>query len=189
MSDELVDLVTEEATDGMQQAVDHVRGDLAGVRTGRASPALIEKMPVEVYGAEVPLQQVASISVPEARLLVISPFDKDTVTPIEKAIQRSDLGLSPSNDGIVIRLSFPPLTAERRKELVRVVKQMAEDGRVGIRNHRRAARQELERMQKDGDLGEDDVGRAEKTIDGHTHRFEALVDEILAAKEKELMEE
>ncbi len=189
MSDELVDLVLDEATDGMQQALDHVRGELAGVRTGRAAPGLIEKMPIEVYGSEVPLQQVASISVPEARLLVISPFDKDTVSAIEKAIMKSDLGLSPSNDGIVIRLAFPPLTAERRRDLVRVVKQMAEDGRVGIRNHRRTGRQELDRMQKDGDLGEDDVGRAGKALDGHTHRFEAMVDEVLAAKEKELIEE
>ena len=144
-------------------------------------------MPVEVYGAEVPLQQIASISVPEARLLVISPFDKDTVGAVEKAIQRSDLGLSPSNDGIVIRLGFPPLTAERRKELVRVVKQMAEDGRVAVRHVRREAMERLKKEGKAGGVTEDEVMHAEKDIQKLTDEHIAKIDALLHQKEKEIM--
>src|SRR5690606_11579655 len=128
----------------MAKAVAHARQEFGTIRTGRAAPALVEKLPVDYYGQEVPLQQLAGFSVPEARQLIISPYDKGSMPAIEKAIQHSDLGLNPSNDGHVIRLSFPPLTAERRQQLVRVVKGMAEDGRVAIRNLRRAARHELE---------------------------------------------
>ena len=189
MSDELVAMVLDEAREKMAGAVSHARTSMASIRTGRASPALIEKLPVEYYGSEVPLQQMANISVPEARQLVISPYDKASMAAIEKAIRNSDLGLNPSNDGSIIRLSFPPLTGERRKDLVRVVKQMAEDNRVSVRNARRTARSELDALTKDGDLSEDDLRRVEKEIDDLTHRTEAQIDESLAQKETELLED
>ncbi|HEV7721211.1 MAG TPA: ribosome recycling factor [Iamia sp.] len=190
MSDpELVALVLDEAREKMEKAVAHARHEMAGVRTGRASPGLVEKLMVEYYGADVPLQQMANVSVPEARMLVISPYDKASMAAIEKAIRNSDLGLNPSNDGVIIRLSFPPLTGERRKDLVRLVKQMAEDNRVSVRNARRTARSELEGMAKDGDLSEDERARSEKDIDAMTHKTEAQIDEALAQKETELLED
>jgi len=189
VTSDLVDLIVEDARDKMNKAVAHAHGEFAGVRTGRAAPGLIEKLMVEYYGSEVPLQQMANISVPEARQLVVSPYDKGAMASIEKAIRNSDLGLNPSNDGTVIRLSFPPLTGERRKELVRLVKQMAEDNRVSVRNARRSARSELEALMKDGDLSEDELARAEKEIDGLTHSIEAQIDEALEQKETELLED
>lgn len=188
MSDELVSMVLEEASTKMANTVAHTREEFAAVRTGRAAPALVEKIPVEYYGSDVPMQQLAGFSVPEARTLVITPFDKGALSAIEKAIQQSDLGLNPSSDGTIIRLSFPQLTEERRRDYVRVVKQKAEDGRVQIRNARRAARQELEAMQKDGDLSEDDLVRAEKELDKVTHSREAEIDKALDQKEQELLE-
>ena len=188
MSDELIKLVLDDAREKMTKAVEHARREFSGVRTGRAAPALVEKIPVDYYGSEVPLQQIAGFQVPEARMLVISPYDKSALGAIEKAIQHSDLGLNPSNDGQVIRLTFPQLTAERRKELVKVVKAMAEDGRIAIRNRRRAARHELEAMVKDGDVSEDDIARAEKELDKLTHAQEAEIDKALEQKEQELLE-
>ncbi|MGH9085136.1 MAG: ribosome recycling factor [Acidimicrobiales bacterium] len=172
----------------MHKAVEHARGEFSGIRTGRAAPALVEKLPVDYYGSEVPLQQIAGFQVPEARMLVISPYDKSSLGAIEKAIQHSDLGLNPSNDGQVIRLTFPQLTADRRKELVRVVKGMAEDGRVAIRNVRRGARHELDALAKDNEATEDDVTRAEKELDKLTHTHEAEIDKALEQKEQELLE-
>ncbi|MCC5950847.1 MAG: ribosome recycling factor [Acidimicrobiia bacterium] len=185
----MVGLILEEASEKMDRAVAHARTDFASIRTGRASPALVEKLPVEYYGSEVPLQQLAGFNVPEARQLLINPYDKGAMGAIEKALQQSDLGLNPSNDGVSIRLSFPPLTTERRRDLVRVVKQMAEDNRVSIRNARRTARQELEKLEKDGDLSADDVARAQKELDRLTQQHEAGIDEAFAAKEKELLED
>src|SRR5215203_1481099 len=143
----------------MHKAVEHTQVEFSGVRTGRASPSFVEKLTVDYYGSEVPLQQIAGFSVPEARMLVIQPYDAGSIKAIEKAIQHSDLGLNPSNDGKVIRLSFPPLTAERRKEYVKLVKQMAETGRVAVRNVRRSARHDLEAFKKDGELSEDELER------------------------------
>ena len=180
--------VLAETAEKMQKAVHHSREEFSTIRTGRASPAFVEKLVVDYYGSEVPLQQLAGFSVPEARTLVISPFDKGSIDAIEKAIQHSDLGLNPSNDGTVLRLNFPQLTEERRREFVRIVKQKAEDGRVQIRNQRRAARQELEALQKDGDLSEDDLVRAEKELDKITHAREAEIDKALDQKEQELLE-
>ena len=188
MSAELIKLVLDEAAEKMAKAVGHARAEFAGVRTGRAAPGLIEKLTVEYYGAEVPLQQIANISVPEARMLVVSPYDKASMTAIEKAIRNADLGLNPSNDGQVIRLTFPQLTAERRKELVKVVRAMAEDGRIAIRNRRRAARHELEALVKDGEVSEDHIARAEKELDKVTHAQEAEIDKALEQKEQELLE-
>ena len=188
MSDELTQLILEDTTDKMNKTVGHSRQEFSGVRTGRASPTLLEKIPVNYYGQEVPMQQLAGFSVPEARQLLISPYDKGAMNAIEKAIMESDLGLNPSNDGNTIRLSFPPLTEERRKELVRVVRQMAEDGRVALRNERRSGRHELEALKKDGDISDDDLQRAEKVLDKRIHEFEAQIDEALEAKEQELLE-
>lgn len=186
--DDMISMILDEAREKMAKGVAHARSEFGTVRTGRATPALVEKMPVDYYGAEVPLQQVAGFSVPEARTLVISPYDRNSLGAIEKAIQQSDLGLSPSNDGHVIRLNFPPLTAERRKELVRVVRAMAEDGRVSIRQARRAARHDLEGLEKDGDISADELTRAEKELDKLTHSYEAEVDKALEHKEQELLE-
>jgi ribosome recycling factor len=187
--DDMIAMVLDDARDKMGQAVTHTRAEFTGVRTGRAAPALVEKLPVDYYGTEVPLQQIAGFTVPEARMLVISPYDKSAMGAIEKAIQGSNLGLSPSNDGQVIRLNFPPLTAERRKELVRVVKGMAEEGRVRIRHARRGARHELEALEKDGDISADDLNWAEKELDKLTHQQEGEVDAALKHKEQELLED
>ena len=189
VNDELIAMVMEDAEERMAKAVTHARAEFATIRTGRASPVLVEKLVVEYHGTEVPLQQLAGFSVPEARQLLISPYDRSALGAVEKAIQNSNLGLTPSNDGNTIRLTFPPLTQERRKELVKVVRQMAEDGRVAVRGARRSARQELERLEKDGELTSDDVARSEKDLDATTRRHEQQVDEALAAKEKELLEE
>lgn len=188
MSDDLVRMILDDADEKMAAAVTHTRSEFASVRTGRANPALVEKLPVEYYGSEVPMQQIAGFSVPEARTLLITPFDKGALADIEKAVQGSGLGLNPSSDGNVIRLAFPQLTEERRREYVRVVKGKAEDGRVQLRNHRRAARQELEGLERDGDLSEDDLARAEKELDRVTQAREAEIDEALSIKEQELLE-
>jgi len=184
---ELVDAVLDDAKERMAKAVEHTQVEFGGVRTGRANPAFVEKLVVDYYGSEVPLQQIAGFNVPEARMLVIQPYDAGSIKAIEKAIQHSDLGLNPSNDGKVIRLSFPPLTAERRKEYVKMVKTMAEEGRVAIRNLRRAARHELEALEKDGDMSADDLERAEKELEKITHAQVAEIDRFLDSKEKELL--
>jgi ribosome recycling factor len=188
VSDETIELVLDDALDKMDKAVAHCRGEFSGVRSGRASSALVERLNVEYYGSDVQLRQLASFSVPEARQLIVAPFDKGSMAAIEKAIRNSDLGLNPSNDGHVIRLSFPALTAERRKELVRLVKHMAEEGRIHVRNLRRAARQELGGFEKDGELSEDELVRAEKELDKVTHAKESEIDRALEAKEQELLE-
>lgn len=175
-------------SDKMRKAIDHLREEFGTIRTGRATPALVEKLRVDYYGSETPLQQLAGFTVPEARVLVISPYDKGAMTSIEKAIQNSDLGVTPSNDGSVIRLTFPALTEERRKELVKVVKQRAEEGRVSVRNARRQARHDLEVLQKDGVISEDDLDRAEKDLDKLTKSHEAEIDQMMQAKEQELLE-
>lgn len=185
---ELLDLVMSETADKMHKAVDHTRAEFSSVRTGRASSSLVEKLRVDYYGAEVPLQQLAGFSVPEARMLVVSPFDKNSMGAIEKAIRNSDLGLNPSNDGIVIRLAFPPLTEERRKELVRRVRHQAEEGKIALRNLRRAARHEFDALVKEGDATEDELARAEKDLDRLTHAQEAHIDQALEHKEHELLE-
>jgi ribosome recycling factor len=185
---ELLDLVISDHDDKMRKAVDHAKAEFSSVRTGRASSSIIEKLPVEYYGSQVPLQQLASFSVPEARLLVVNPFDKGSMPAIEKAIRNSDLGLNPSNDGVVIRLVFPQLTAERRKELVKRVKQQSEEGKIAIRNLRRAARHEFESLVKDGDATEDELARAEKELYKLTHTHEAEIDSALDHKERELLE-
>ena len=189
MSDDTASMVLDDARERMDRAVERARAEFSSIRTGRASPALVEKLQVEYYGSDVPLQQLAGFSVPEARMLVIAPFDKGSIGAIEKALRMSDLGLNPSNDGANIRLTFPPLTAERRKEYVKVVKHMAEEGRISVRNIRRSGRHELEGFQKDGELSEDELARAEKELDKVTQAAEAQIDAALAHKEQELLED
>jgi len=172
----------------MAKAVEHTRSEFASVRTGRATPALVEKLPVDYYGTEVPLQQLAGFSVPEARTLVVNPYDRNAVGAVEKAIRNSDLGVNPSSDGTVIRLVFPPLTADRRKDFVKVVKHMAEEGRVAVRNLRRSARHDLEALEQEGHVSADEVDRAAKELDRLTASSVADIDTALEHKEHELLE-
>jgi ribosome recycling factor len=187
MDDDLTALVVVDARERMEKAVEHAQAEFSAIRTGRATPALVEHLKVDYYGTETELRAMAGFSVPEARLLVISPYDKSALGAIEKAIQNSDLGINPSNDGSVIRLSFPVPTEERRKELVKVVKQKSEDGRVTVRNLRRAARHELDALQKDGDLSSDELKRVEEDLDKITQAQVADIDRLLAHKEQELL--
>jgi ribosome recycling factor len=179
----------DDASEKMRKVVVHLQDQFGSVRTGRAAPALVEKLKVDYYGSEVPLQQLAGFSVPEARVLVVAPYDKGALKAIEKAIQASDLGVNPSNDGTIVRLTFPELTQERRKDLVKVVKGRAEEGRVAVRNVRRHIRQELEAQEHDGDLSRDELDRIEKDLEKLTHDTIAEVDAMLAHKEKDLLED
>jgi ribosome recycling factor len=185
--DSYVDAVLEDCREKMAKALEHTRGEFAAIRTGRAAPALVEKLRVDYYGSEVPLQQLAGIQVPEAKVMVITPYDKSSLKAIERAIQNSDLGVNPNNDGAIIRLSFPPLTEERRKVMVKVAHGKAEDGRVAIRNLRRGARKDLEALEKDGEISTDELDRAEKDLERITHEFVADVDRVLHHKEEELL--
>jgi ribosome recycling factor len=180
--------VLSETKEKMGKAVEHAKVEFGSVRTGRASPALVEKLHVDYYGTEVPLQQLAGFSVPEARTLVVSPYDRNAVGAIEKALRNSDLGVNPSSDGTVIRLVFPPLTADRRKDFVKVVKHMAEEGRVAVRNLRRSARHDLEALEREGDVSADEVDRAAKELDRLTASAVADIDSALEHKERELLE-
>jgi len=188
MDDELLNAAMDECKEHMKKAVAHTQSEFSSLRTGRANSALLERLRVEYYGSEVPLQQIAGFSVPEARLLIITPYDKSALGAIEKSIQQSDLGINPSNDGAVIRLAFPQLTEERRKELVKIAKHKAEDGKVAIRNARRSTRQDLERWEKDGDMSSDELERAEKQLDNVTKTFVDEVERLLQQKQKELLE-
>ena len=183
-----IETASKDATHKMEQAVAHLKDDLAGIRTGRAAPAVINRVTVEYYGTPVPLNQLAGVSVPEPRLLLIQPFDKSAISSIERAIMQSDLGITPSNDGNVIRLAFPPLTEERRKELVKQVHHRAEESRVAVRNVRRHAKEEMEKLEHDGAISQDDLIRTEKELQKLTDRFVTEVDEIQGHKEQELME-
>jgi ribosome recycling factor len=176
----------DEGRDRMQKAVVHLQDEFGAIRTGRASPALVEKLKVDAYGSEVVLQQLAGVTVPEARVLLIAPYDKGMLKAIEKAIQASDLGVNPSNDGQNIRITFPELTGERRKDLVKVVKKQAEEARIAVRNVRRHIRQDLER---DPEISEDEVKSIEKELEKLTHEVVAQIDTLLAHKEKELLED
>src|SRR3954454_19025133 len=186
--EEMRALVIDECHDKMRKAVTHLQSEFAAVRTGRASSGLVEKLKVDAYGSEVPLQQIAGFGVPEPRVLTISPYDKGTIKAIEKAIQQSDLGVNPSNDGEVIRLTFPELTEERRRDLVKIVRNRAEEARVAVRNVRRQSRHDLEALEKAHEIGKDDLDRAEKELEKRTHDVIAEIDEMLKHKETELLE-
>jgi ribosome recycling factor len=183
-----IDASLKDAAHKMEQAVTHLKDELSSIRTGRATPAVLNRVTVEYYGAPVPLNQLASINVPEPRLLVVQPFDKGAIGAIEKAIQSSDLGITPSNDGQVIRLAFPPLTEERRKELVKQVHGRAEESRVAVRNVRRHAKEDMEKLEREGGISQDDLGRGEKELQKLTDRHVAEIDGIQGHKEQELME-
>jgi len=179
------DLLTE-AEQRMDQAVEHVASEFSTVRSGRANPQILHRVSVEYYGSPTPLQQLASISVPEPRLLVVQPFDKSTVSDIERAIQQADLGLNPTNDGSLIRIAFPPLTEERRKELVKVVRHMAEEGKVSVRNVRRTSKSDMEELH--GEISDDDIRRGEDELQKLTDRYTERIDKLLSNKEEELLE-
>jgi ribosome recycling factor len=177
-----------ETEEKMEKAVHVVREDLASVRTGRATPHMFAKVVVDYYGAMTPVNQLASFHLPEPRMAVITPYDKSSLNAIEKAIRDSDLGVNPTNDGNIIRVVFPQLTEERRKDLIKVARHKAEEGRVSIRNVRRHAKDSLDKLVKDGEVGEDDVVRAEKDLEKLTHTYVEQVDDALRAKEAELLE-
>jgi ribosome recycling factor len=177
-----------EAMEKMDRAVAHTQSQFATVRTGRATPALVERINVDYYGAPVPLQTIASISVPEARQLLIKPHDRNSLEAVERAIRDSDLGVAPSNDGISIRISLPQLTEERRKEYVKVARTIAEDGRIALRSIRRDARKAMEHAEKDGEISADDLERAEKELEKVTSGHVEQIDAALGRKEQELLE-
>jgi ribosome recycling factor len=176
------------ARDKMQKSVDAIKTEIARVRTGKATTALVDGLKVECYGSKVPLKQIANIGIPEARMILIQPWDKNLLSDIEKAIFQSDLGLTPNNDSKVIRLPIPPLTEERRKELGKLVKKLGEEGKIAIRNVRRECNDELKKSEKSGDLGEDESKRATKEIQDITDTFTQTIDQIIKEKEKEIME-
>jgi ribosome recycling factor len=184
MQGEVIELARSE----MEKTVDAFRHELTKVRTGRASTGLVEGLQVNYYGAKTPIRQVASLAAPEPRLIVITPYDKTALHEIEKAIQSSDLGLTPQNDGKIIRIPIPELTQERRKDLVKHVKKMAEDHRVGVRNHRRDANDMLKDLHKEKKISEDDLHAAEAKVQQFTTEFIEKIDKVLAAKEAEIME-
>ena len=177
-----------EAADKMDKAVSVTQEDFAAIRTGRAHPSMFHKITVEYYGSPTPLQQLASFTVPEPRVILISPFDQSSMSAIEKAIRDSDLGVNPADDGRNIRVVLPELTEDRRKEYIKMAKHKAEEGRVAVRNIRRHAKQSLERMEKDGEVGKDDVTGAEKRLDGLTKKHVDAIDDMLKHKEAELLE-
>jgi ribosome recycling factor len=183
-----VETALTDAVEKMDKAIVVLKEELSGVRTGRATPALLSRLTMDYYGTQVPIQQMASFSVPEPRTLVIQPFDKSAIGAIEKAVMQSDIGITPSNDGNVIRLSFPPLTEERRKELIKVVHHRAEEGRVAVRNVRRHSKEALEKLEHEGAISEDDLVRSEKELQKLTDKHVAAIDEVLAHKEQELKE-
>lgn len=186
--DDLLKELLRDAEGRMQKTVEVTRHDLAGIRTGRANPALVEKIEVEYYGSKMPLMQVATVTAPEPRMLIIAPWDKGALSAIERAIQKSDLGLNPGNDGNVVRLPVPALTEESRKNLIKVVHRRVEEGRVSVRNIRRDAVEHLRKMKKDGEVGEDDEKRTEDAVQKLTDRHIHAMDDLQKAKEHELME-
>ncbi|WP_019137528.1 ribosome recycling factor [Cellulomonas massiliensis] len=184
----MIDETLFEAEEKMDKAVEVAKDDFGTIRTGRANAAMFSKIVVDYYGAPTPLQQLASFNVVEARTILISPFDKSSMAAIEKALRDSDLGVNPNNDGNVIRIVLPALTEERRKDFVKLAKHKAEDARVSVRNIRRRAKEELDRIVKDGEAGEDEVVRAEKELEALTKKHVDLIDTLLSAKESELLE-
>ncbi|WP_116048330.1 ribosome recycling factor [Amycolatopsis palatopharyngis] len=184
----MIDETLLDAEEKMEKAVSVAKEDLASVRTGRATPSMFSRIHVEYYGALTPLNQLASVSIPEARMAVVKPYDASQLGEIEKAIRDSDLGVNPSNDGTIIRISIPQLTEERRKEMVKVAKSKGEDAKISIRSVRRKAKEELDRIGKDGEAGEDEVARAEKELQHLTDSYVSQVEELVKHKEAELLE-
>ena len=184
----MIDETLLDAEEKMEKAVAVAKDDFGGIRTGRATPQMFNKIVIDYYGAMTPINQLSSLTVPEPRMAVISPYDKNSLGLIERAIRDSDLGVNPANDGKVLRCVFPELTEERRKEYIKVARAKAEDGRVAVRNLRRTAKQGLEKLEKDGEVGKDDVTGAEKRLDGITKKHVDAIDDMLKHKEAELLE-
>jgi ribosome recycling factor len=184
----MLDDILSDASHRMDQAVDKVSEDFGGIRTGRANPQLLAKLTVDYYGVQTPLQQLANFSVPEPRILVVNPFDRGSVNDIERAIRESDLGLNPSTDGAIIRCVFPELTEERRRDFIKIAKQAAEDGRIAIRNIRRGARDDMQELEDEGEVGADEHDRYTKKLEEVTAKHVASVDRLLEHKEQELLE-
>ena len=184
----MINDILNEADQKMSKSVDATREEFAAIRAGRAHPSMFSKILVEYYGTPTPLQQLASFTAPEARTIIIAPFDVSAIGSVERAIRDSDLGVNPSSDGKQLRCVFPELTEERRKEYIKMAKHKAEDGKIAIRNIRRHAKQALDKMEKDGEVGKDDVTGAEKRLDGMTKKHTDEIDELLKHKEAELLE-
>ena len=177
-----------EAEEKMESAVEHAKEEFAAIRTGRATPAMFSKIVVDYYGAPTPVTQMASVGVPEPRMVIVKPYDMSQLGAIERAIRDSDLGVNPNNEGTQLRIHLPQMTEERRREMIKVARHKAEEGRVAIRNVRRKAKEQIDRLVKDGETGEDDGRRAEKELDDVTHRYVAVVDDLMKHKETELLE-
>ena len=188
MATEMIDVLLEDARERMAKSVESTQHEFSSVRTGRASPALLDRIVVDYYGAMTPLHQLASINAPEARLITVQPYDKSSIKAIEKAILESDVGLTPSNDGNVIRLQIPELNEERRREMVKVARTIAEDGRIAIRNVRRDTMQDLRDLKEGGDIGADDEHRAEGDLQKVTDSRVTELDDLLKVKEEEILE-
>jgi ribosome recycling factor len=188
MTMEMIDEFLADAKERMEKSVESTRSELATVRTGRASPHLLDRLVVDAYGAQSPIKQLAQVNATDARLLTLTPYDKSTISAIEKAVMESDLGLTPSNDGNVIRLQIPELTEERRKELVKVVHRVAEEGRVAVRNIRRDVMQDLRELKKGGEAGSDEEHHGETELQKHTDAAIGEIDSLLKGKEEEILE-
>jgi len=184
----MIDEILLESEDRMTHTVEHTREDLTTIRTGRANPAMFNGVIAEYYGVPTPITQMATISVPEPRMLIIKPYEMSVMQEIENAIRNSDLGVNPTNDGQVLRVTIPQLTEERRRDMVKIAKGKGEDGKIAIRNIRRKGMEQLKKLQKDGEFGEDEVQTAEKELDKVTQGYVAQIDELVARKEEELME-
>ncbi|GGK89957.1 ribosome recycling factor [Mangrovihabitans endophyticus] len=184
----MIDETLFEAEEKMESAVEHAKEEFAAIRTGRATPAMFSKIVVDYYGAPTPVTQMASIGIPEPRMVIVKPYDTTQLGTIERAIRDSDLGVNPNNEGTQLRIHLPQMTEERRREMIKVARGKAEESRVAIRNVRRKAKEQLDRMVKDGDAGEDEGRRAEKELDDTTHRYVSVVDELVKHKEAELLE-
>jgi ribosome recycling factor len=184
----VIDETLFESEEKMEKAVSVAKDDFATIRTGRANPSMFNKILVDYYGAPTPVNQLASFHVADARMLTLTPYDKGSLAAVEKAIRDSDLGVNPTNDGAIIRVVFPQLTEERRKEFIKVARTKAEDAKISVRNVRRHAKDTLDRLTKDGEVGEDDARRGEKSLEEITHKYVAAIDELLRHKEAELLE-
>ena len=184
----MIDELLQDARDRMAKSIEATKHELATVRTGRASPHLLDRVNVDYYGAQTPLPQLASFAIPEPRMVIVKPHDPSQLKAMEKAVRDSDLGVNPNNEGTQLRLILPPMTEERRREMIKVARHKGEEAKVAIRNVRRKAKDELDRLVRDGEVGEDDGRRAEKELDELTHKYVANVDEILKHKEAELLE-
>jgi ribosome recycling factor len=184
----VIDETLFEAEEKMESAVEHAKEEFAAIRTGRATPAMFSKITVDYYGAPTPVTQMASVGVPEPRMVIVKPYDASQLGAIERAIRDSDLGVNPNNEGSQLRIHLPQMTEERRRDMIKVARGKAEDSRVAIRNVRRKAKEQLDKLVKDGDAGEDDGRRAEKELDDTTHKYVSVVDELVKHKEAELLE-